>query len=357
MKQKKTLTILAIETSCDETAVAIVSCAGGLAKPKFSIRANIVSSQMALHAEWGGVVPNIAKREHTKNLPSVLERALKKAGIAHPAREIDALAVTVGPGLEPALWTGITFTQKLAEEWNLPVVAVSHMEGHIAAALLSETNGRRSPAVPFPALALLVSGGHTELVLINGWLDYRRIGETLDDAAGEAFDKVARMLELGYPGGPVISKLAETGNRYAFAFPRPMINAKNYDFSFSGLKTAVLYTLRDLTANKTPFSKNDIAASFEEAVVDSLIFKTLRALREHKARALILGGGVAANARLRLRIREAVKKEKSKIALFLPAPRLTTDNAAMIAAAAYFHAVKSDYANWKKLTAHATLPL
>jgi N6-L-threonylcarbamoyladenine synthase len=354
----KNTTILAIETSCDETAVAVLDCSGGIKNPTFNIRANVVSSQVAIHARWGGVVPNIAKREHIKHLPAILIRALKKAKIKDPSREINALAVTVGPGLEPALWAGITFAQELAQDWKLPIVAVNHMEGHLAAVLFStsdELKVRSGKKIKFPALGLLVSGGHTELVLVKNWLKYKIIGETLDDAAGEAFDKVARMLELEYPGGPVISALAKTGNRYAYAFPRPMISAKNYNFSFSGLKTAVLYALRDMKAQKISFTKNDVAASFEEAVVDVLLLKTMHALKEYKTKTLILGGGVAANTRLRKRMKETV--QKIGVTLYLPNPTVTTDNAAMIAAAAYFHAEKKHFTNWKKLAARATLAL
>ncbi|MEK7630643.1 MAG: tRNA (adenosine(37)-N6)-threonylcarbamoyltransferase complex transferase subunit TsaD [Patescibacteria group bacterium] len=353
MSRNKKITILGIETSCDETAIAVVDASGGLGAPKFRVRANVISSQIKIHAPYGGVVPNLAKREHIRNLPIILEQALRKAGIGEPHKEINAIAVTTGPGLEPALWTGITFTQKLAEEWNLPVVAANHMEGHLVTPLLNA----RVAGIAFPAIALLVSGGHTEIVLVKKWGDYKVLGETVDDAAGEAFDKVARMLELPYPGGPEVSRLARTGNRYGFSFPRPMLQQKNYNFSFSGLKTAVLYQLRDLKEQKTPFSKNDIAASFEDAVIDVLMTKTMRAAAEHKAPSIIIGGGVAANARLRARMRDAVKKEKQNRTLYLAPLSMTGDNAAMIAASAYFHAVRDDFANWKKLEAHATLPL
>ncbi|MEK7576181.1 MAG: tRNA (adenosine(37)-N6)-threonylcarbamoyltransferase complex transferase subunit TsaD [Patescibacteria group bacterium] len=375
MALRKTTTILAIETSCDETGIAILDCSGGFANPKFEIRANVITSQIELHKEFGGVVPNIAKREHIKHLPILLVDALKKAGINPDAlwdrgsdlrqgskrrrKPIDALAVTVGPGLEPALWAGITFTQELSQNWKLPVVAANHMEGHIAAILLAQSDKSKvrsdKKKIKFPAIALLVSGGHTELVLVKNWLDYTVIGETVDDAAGEAFDKVARMLDLQYPGGPEISRLAETGNRYAYAFPRPMINTKNYNFSFSGLKTAVLYALRDLKSKKIAFTKNDVAASFEEAVVDVLLLKTMHAIKEHNARTLILGGGVAANVRLRTRMQIAAKEVGIRI--HLPAIQLTTDNAAMIAASAYFHVEKNDFTGWKKLSARATMPL
>lgn len=353
MSKKKITTILAIETSCDETSIAVLDCWGGFTKPRFTIRANIVSSQVALHAPFGGVVPSIAKREHQKNLPTILVSALREANITNPGGEIDALAVTIGPGLEPALWAGITFAQELAQQWKLPIIAANHMEGHIAAAMLKQ----KAENLKFPALTLLVSGGHTELVLVKNWLQYRVIGKTLDDAAGEAFDKVARMMNLGYPGGPIISRLARTGNRYSFSFPRPMLNSKNYNFSFSGLKTAVLYTLRDLKKNKTPYTKSDIAASFQDAVIDVLVTKTMRAAKEYHAASIILGGGVAANKGLRARMSEAVKKETKKTKLFLPEPSLTVDNAAMIVAAAYFHALKKDFTDWKKLAARATMGL
>lgn len=358
--RKQSLTILAIETSCDETAIAVVKARGGFQHPRFEILANIVASQVKLHAKWGGVVPNLAKREHIKNLPIVLARALKKARITHPEKKLDAIAVTAGPGLEPALWTGITCAKNLAEQWNLPGIAVNHMEGHITAVVLPKSkikNKKSKLPIQFPALALLVSGGHTELVLIKQWLDYTVIGSTLDDAAGEAFDKVARMLDLGYPGGPHISRLARTGSRMAFPFPRPMIHTKNFDFSFSGLKTAVLYTLRELKEKKAVIKKEDIAASFENAVVDVLVKKTLRAIQETNARSLILGGGVAANTYLRAHIVRDVQRSLPQCKIFLPAPQLTTDNAAMIGAAAYFHVLKKQYVNWNELHAHATLDL
>ncbi len=378
-KGSEKLTILAIETSCDETAAAVVEGTGGFTHPQFRILSSVVLSQIKLHAPFGGVVPNIAKREHIKNLPLVLHRALHKAGflstkfeirnskqISKLKQKIDCLAVTVGPGLEPALWASITFTQKLAEKWKLPVVAANHMEGHITSVLLPQNRGStkrearstkrfgfRISDFEFPAIALLVSGGHTELVLVKNWLDYKIVGQTLDDAAGEAFDKVARMLELGYPGGPLVSKLARTGNRYAFSFPRPMLTAKNFDFSFSGLKTAVLYTLRDLKANKTAYSKNDIAASFQDAVVDVLLTKTFRAYREYSAKSVIIGGGVAANKLLRQRFIQSFGRKN----LLLAPTKFTGDNAAMIAASAYFHALKKDFTGWKNLTADATLSL
>lgn len=360
--------ILAIETSCDETAISIIDGKGGLKSPRFSVLSSVVSSQIALHTEWGGVVPNIARREHQKNLLPVLLQVLEQADFLNDKYQnpndkkiskiklkkiqkylerepellklllstfhfplstpnIDAIAVTHGPGLEPALWVGVNFAKALSALWDLPLIPTNHMEGHISAVLLEEKPIRTN----FPAIALLVSGGHTELVLAKSWGDYKIIGETQDDAVGEAFDKVARMLSLGYPGGPEISKLAKTGKRDAIPLPRPMISQTNFNFSFSGLKTAVLYYMRD---NKKT-DKADIAASFEEAAADVLISKTLRAAEKHKARSIIIGGGVAANTHLRNELKRRTKKRLPDISVFLPSPKLTTDNAAMIGAAAY----------------------
>ena len=353
MKQKS-ITILAIETSCDETGVAIVEGSGGLRAPRVKILSSVVASQIKIHRRWGGVVPNLAKREHIKNLPVVFNKACEAARRSDlRGRGIDAIAVTAGPGLEPALWTGINFAKDLAQRWQVPVVAANHMEGHLAAVLLNP----REKEIRFPALALLVSGGHTELILISDWLKYKKIGETEDDAVGEAFDKVARMLGLTYPGGPELERLAKTGNPAAFHFPRPMIHTKDFNFSFSGLKTAVLYTLRELKEKKVRFSKKDIASSFEEAAVEALVSKTIRAVQKFDARSLILGGGVAANEHLRRRIRSEIKKNKITASLHLPHRKLTTDNAAIIGAAAYLHAEKKDFTSWKQLQARATLDL
>jgi len=278
----------------------------------------------------------------------------------HEKPDIDVIAVTHGPGLEPCLWVGVNFAKALSAVWDVPIVGVNHMEGHVIMSLMQHSKvlqNVRMSDLEFPLLALLISGGHTELVLIKKWGTYQLLGHTLDDAVGEAFDKVARMMHLSYPGGPLISKLARTGNCYTFAFPRPMIHSSDFNFSFSGLKTAVLYTLRDLKEKNIPYTNNDIAASFEEAVADVLILKTIRALREYKIKTLIVGGGVSANRRLRIRIRRAVDFFNHSVTLALPPARFTGDNAAMIAAAAYLHALKKDYRDWRKLKAHATLKL
>ena len=360
--------LLSIETSCDETSVAIVEAKGGLTNPSFEILSNVVLSQVKIHAHWGGVVPMMAKREHQKNLISILEKSLRKSGLLISKSQflisnqitksklqkilerepelleqflkliptieipkIDAIAVTVGPGLEPALWVGVNFAKALATFWNKPVVAVNHMEGHIVASRLatkSNLKSKISKIMKFPALALLVSGGHTELVLIKKWGDYKIIGQTRDDAAGECFDKTARMLELPYPGGPQISKQAENFKKYPLTFrmggwtrremereafniklPRPMIHSKDFDFSFSGLKTAVLYMLRDMKERHvnigdfTPTICNEI----QQAIVDVLISKTIKAAKEHYAKSIILGGGVAANKELRAQIKRLSK--------------------------------------------------
>lgn len=390
--------ILAIETSCDETAISIIEARGTKHTPNFTVLSNIVSSQIAVHKKFGGVVPNIALREHQKNLVPILLTALKEAqlyksrtflqNIDHAERinqvypfipvarprgipgkvrakqkshtfsntlihrcikvldrepelaklflkifgltkpRLNAIAVTQGPGLEPALWVGINFAKALSMLWNVPIVPVNHMEGHIFSALL-EKNRKGLKKISFPALALLVSGGHTELVLIKKWGSYKIIGETLDDAVGEAFDKVARMLSLGYPGGPAISKRAEGGDSKAILFPRPMITAKNFDFSFSGLKTAILYYLRD----HKKINISDVAASFQQATIDVLVSKTIRALKEYKAKTLILGGGVSANKLLRQTLTDIIPEKTN---FFAPDFSMTGDNALMIGLAAFF---------------------
>lgn len=352
--------ILAIETSCDETGIALLEANGTKQSPRFRVLANVVSSQIKVHRPFGGVVPNLAKREHQKNLIPALVRALRDAGLLRSGRtskgkdqklneifdhepellqyfqkeipniappKIDAIAVTYGPGLAPALWTGVNFAKALALIWKKPLIPVNHLAGHIYVNLL------KGEKISFPALALIVSGGHTELVLMKGHNRYQIIGETRDDAAGEAFDKVAKLMELGYPGGPIISRLAESGDESRIPFPSPMIGSRDFDFSFSGLKTAVLYKLHG--TRPTEKTKQDVSASFQKAVVDVLVAKTLRAAREYNARTVILGGGVAANKLLREELTKAVKN-LSGIQLLLPSIAETTDNALMIAVASYF---------------------
>ena len=341
--------ILGIETSCDETAIAVVEATedGGL-----RALANAISSQVALHAQFGGVVPALAAREHAANIGTVLAAALAEARLG--LGDINLIAVTRGPGLGPALLVGLTFARTLAWRHGIPLVGVNHMDGHVHANWLD----RERDDAEFPALNLIVSGGHTELVLMHGHGDMRMLGETRDDAVGEAFDKVARILDLGYPGGPAIAKLARDGDPGAYALPRPMSDSKDLDFSYSGLKTAVLYLVRDLTEGHrmlTDRQKADIAASFQQAAIAVLIRKTERAARENGAKLLLLSGGVSANTLLRERF-EALGHSLG-IPVRVPPMRYTTDNAAMIAAAGAFahrHAARD---SWESVSMDANLRL
>ena len=336
--------ILAIETSCDDTAIALVEVKGGLKEPRFKILRNLVSSQIKLHRPYGGVVPMLAKREHEKNLPKILQK-FKIGNLKGPSGDlrgrskIDVVAVTVGPGLEPALWSGITFAKDLAKQLKKPLIGVNHLEGHLYSFLFSRTvivsgakQSYQNVKKIFPAIALIVSGGHTILVLMKSFTKWKKLGETRDDAAGEAFDKVARMLGLPYPGGPELEKLAKKGNPEAINFPRPMLKDKNYDFSFSGLKTAVLYYLRNNFNLRTSDVQN-IAASFQTAAIDVLVGKTVKAVKEFGVESVLIAGGVAANKKLRAAMK--LEAKKMGINFFAPPAKLNTDNAAMIAAAAY----------------------
>jgi len=332
--------ILGIETSCDETAVSVVEAEGGLDNLNFKLLGSAINSQIEIHKQYGGVFPTLAKREHIKNLPIVYEQALVNAKTKES--EIEIIAVTVGPGLEPALWTGINFAEdlskKLSASRRIPIVPTNHMNGHMASVLFSNQK------TEFPAIALLISGGHTELVLLKNWTEKEKIGETQDDAVGEAFDKVARMLGLSYPGGPEISRLAEEARTKNInlekKFPRPMIYSKDYNFSFSGLKTAVLYYLKD----KKEIDRIAVAREFEDAVIETLLSKTKKAIDEYLPKTLIIGGGVIANKALRenfLRLKENYPGTE----ILIPEKLLTTDNASMIAAAGYI-----EYLRNKKLS-------
>jgi N6-L-threonylcarbamoyladenine synthase len=325
--------ILGIETSCDETAVSIIEAKGDLNNLRFEVLGSSINSQIKIHEEFGGVVPNLAKREHQKHLPLVLKQALEEAKIGDDLKSIDLIVVTVGPGLEPALWVGIEFAKELGKKWDKPVIGANHMIGHMISVLF--TNEK----IEFPALALLVSGGHTELVLLNNWQDRQKLGETQDDAVGEAFDKVARMLGLPYPGGPEISKLAQEARekniKLEKEFPRPMIHSKDFNFSFSGLKTSVLYYLRD----KTEINKLAVAREFEDAVIETLLSKTKRAIEEYLPKTLIIGGGVIANIALRENFLKL--SENYPIKVLIPEKSLTTDNATMIAAAGYIEYLRN----------------
>ncbi len=310
----KVMNILAIESSCDETAAAVV--ADGR-----TIRSNVLSSQIEKHRMTGGIVPEVAARAQLEMILPVIEKAMEDARTDWP--EIDAVAVTRGPGLVGPLIVGTETAKALAFAKAKPLIAVNHLAGHLYACLAGE------PTFRFPYLGLVVSGGHTEFALVHGHHDFELVGSTRDDAGGEAFDKVARLLGLPYPGGPEISRRAARGDAAAFDFPRPMLNQDNLDVSFSGLKTAVRQAVgdRELTARQT----DDVAASFEAAVVDTLVEKTARATRRYEPNAVLLGGGVAANRRLR----EALGKRLS-VPLLLTPPELATDNAAMIGLAAYW---------------------
>lgn len=318
--------VLAIETSCDETAVALLSGKGD----RLVLEANLVASQAAEHAQYGGVVPEVAARRHVDALFPLLEAA----GVPRDGAGIDAVAVTAGPGLVPALRIGVEAAKTLALIWNKPLVAVNHLEGHVYSVWLKD---EASDALPvFPALALLVSGGHTELVLMRDHGAYELLGKTRDDAAGEAFDKGAKLLGLPYPGGPQISDRAKNGTRDAVAFPRPMLESGDMDFSFSGLKTAVDVYLREQGTDRLADTQfvADTAASLEEAIVDVLAQKTAAAMRACSPKSLIVCGGVAANASLRDRLAKLATTHH--LPLHVPAMLFTGDNAAMIAAAGYF---------------------
>jgi N6-L-threonylcarbamoyladenine synthase len=343
--------LLAVETSCDETAISTIK----VVNDKISVLSNVVSSQIKLHAKYGGVVPSLASREHAKNIVHVFKTALKEARIKDFKKEIDLIAVTRGPGLGPALLVGLTFAKTLAWIHRKPLVGVNHLEGHIYSNWIPDNNNK-VPKNCFPALNLVVSGGHTELVLMKKHGSYKIIGETLDDAIGEAFDKVARLLGLGYPGGPAISKIAETGDSDAYPLPSPMMHSKNYNFSYSGLKTAVLYLLRDLKIKRPPKKvKADIAASFQKAAIDVLLHKTIRAAKEYKVKTLLLSGGVSANNQLRERLGDIA--DDLGLKHFKPAMKYTTDNAAMIAVAGYFNSKKNKTTNYNSIAMDANLTL
>lgn len=336
--------ILGIETSCDETAIAIVG-ASGKSIPKFKILENAVSSQIKIHRPFGGVVPNLAKREHIKNLPIVLKKVL---GSKYKMSDVDLIAVTNGPGLEPALWTGIKFALQLGEKYKKPILPVNHLEGHLYSPLIK---GQFEAKSIYPAVGLIISGGHTILVVQKNLTTWEKIGETLDDAVGESYDKVARLLGLPYPGGPEIEKLAKSGEPDAIPFPRPMTKTKNYNFSFSGLKTAVLYYLRD----NPKYKKTDVAASFEQSTIDVMVGKTIRAVREYRSKSVFLGGGVAAN----MALRGALEKETKnlKIRFLTPSLRLSTDNGTMIAAAGYINLINGKAKPTKEIFAESNLNL
>ncbi len=331
--------ILGIETSCDETAVALLEANG----ENFVIESELVASQIKDHAKYGGVVPEVAARKHV----DVLFGLFDATGVDRTGKEIDLIAVTRGPGLAPALRVGVEAAKTLSTFWNKPLVGVNHLEGHICSVLLD--NRAR---LQFPALVLVVSGGHTELVIVKGQGEYELIGETRDDAAGEAFDKVAKLIGLPYPGGPEVSRLATQGDRSAISLPRPMLDSPGFDFSFSGLKTAVLYHLKD----NPETDKIDLCASFEEAVVEVLVTKTKKAIDKYNPKLVLLVGGVSANKYLRERMQQMTAEEFG-LSLLLAPLQYTGDNAAMIAVAGYWQASRQDYSDPLILTINANLNL
>ena len=390
--------ILGIETSCDETAAAIIKAE----KSKIDILSNVVSSQVKLHAKWGGVVPNLAAREHLKNILPIVKTSLKESGVS--PEDLDLIAVTNGPGLIPALLIGTTTAKTLSYLWKKPLMGIHHIEGHIYANFINSDQESRIKNQEkesycslltnycFPILCLVVSGGHTQLVLMKKHLDYKIIGETLDDAAGEAFDKVARILGLSYPGGPAIAEVAkkhltptlslekERENNFLLLnkekvsrladsdeveikLPRPMLNKKDFNFSFSGLKTAVLYLAKKNEEKlKDAHFIQAVAHEFQQAVIDVLVQKTITAAKKYKVKTVMLAGGVSANTELRNQLGEKVKEELPFAKYQIPDIKYSLDNASMIASAAYFRWQKLKdkkklSSNWKNLKADAGLKL
>ena len=312
------MTVLGIETSCDETSAAVVD--------SHSIQSNIIATQH-IHEQYGGVVPEFASRAHIQKIVPIVQLALQKAGIDYS--DIDGLAVTYGPGLAGSLLVGMCFAKALALRLNIPFIGVNHIEGHLLAVHANEQD------IQYPAIGLVASGGHTILIHIQSPLQYRIIGQTIDDAAGEAFDKVAKILGLGYPGGPAIEKQAASGNDDAIVFPRALLEKDNFNFSFSGLKTSVLYHVESLKRQNTPLQVPDICACFQKAVIDVLLQKSLMAVEKYQCHTLLLAGGVVRNNTLRQHFEELVVK--NGVHFYVPAPELCTDNAAMIARAGYYH--------------------
>lgn len=321
--------ILGIETSCDETAAAVVSLDGKL-------HSNIVASQHDVHERFGGVVPELASRRHTERVEDIVQEAVKHAKIT--LADVRAIAVTQGPGLAGALLVGVSFAKALAYGLGIPWIAVNHLEGHLASAWLE------SPSIHTPCVILVVSGGHTHLYFVPRLLEYQLIGRTLDDAAGEAFDKGAKMLGLGFPGGPALDRLAQSGDTRTIRFPRPYLNRGGLNFSFSGLKTSLLYYLRDLKKNGESCVLADVAAGYQEAIVDVLVEKTFRAVRHHGVNTVAVVGGVSANSRLRALLKD--RSGKSGVDLVLPSLGFCTDNAAMIAKAGLWAYERGEYAAW-----------
>lgn len=343
-KPSRNVTVIGIETSCDETAISLLSANGSTVR----VKTHLVSSQVPIHQKYGGVVPEVAARSHVPELVSLLTQTLGKKKF----KAFDVIAVTSGPGLATALRVGLESARMLAFLSGKPIIGVNHLEGHLASAWLNPKNRLKWK---FPLLALIVSGGHTELVLMNGFGKYRIVGQTRDDAAGEAFDKSAKLMGLPYPGGPAIAKLALEGNPDEFKLPRPMLQDPSLDMSFSGLKTAVRLAWepwKNVAAERKELAKRHLAASVQTAIVEVLVEKTIRAAKKYKVKGVLLVGGVSANAMLREELGKRVKKDLPKVA-YLPSDRAyITDNAAMIAAAGLWRYRMNDLDDWKKLDAN-----
>ncbi len=411
--------ILAIETSCDDTCIALVKTykrksSNARAPMRFKILSNIISSQIKIHRKYGGVYPTLAKREHQKNLLPILIQSLKESNLLIPVNQktkkpttrtkkklnirlqtlqkilnkdkyqferlkkflinyetpkINAIAVTVGPGLEPCLWTGVNFARALSFWWKKPIIPINHIEAHILANWLTPINPNSNVKCQisniFPAVCLVASGGHTELILMMDFGKYKTLGETRDDAAGECLDKIARILGLGYPGGPIIAKQAKQWeregklkpNEFKIKLPKPMIYQKNYDFSFSGLKTAVLYNFKS-QPEKIRKSKNYIIKmcfETQQAIIDVLIYKTLKAAKDFNAKSIILGGGVTANEKLRKQFELNIKDQMPKVKILFPPKKLCTDNALMVGIAGLINYAKIK--NWIMIEANANLKI
>ena len=397
---------LAIETPCDDTCMALAECSA----KDFKLLSNLISSQVEIHKKWGGVYPTMAKREHQKNLVMLLGQSLKETnmlklkvkneklkitdknskikGILEREKflsektakflekyrkpKIDYIAVTVGPGLDPCLWTGVNFAKALACWWDAPIIPVNHIEGHLLANWLTpigesvkrktqNEKQRTKNKIKFPAVALIASGGHTQIILVKKIGQYKILGETRDDAAGEAFDKIARILGLGYPGGPAIARQAGQSSmindKLSIELPRPMINSKDYDFSFSGLKTAVLYDYikRPPKIKKSQDYIRAMAKEAQQAMIDVLMKKTLKAGRDYGAKTIMLGGGVAANKELRKQFQEKIQEKSQETDFVVPCYQLCADNAAMIAMAASQRYPEKSVKNWKKIKAQPNL--
>jgi len=405
--------ILAIETSCDDTCISIIKASGNPSpllaelrrarkKLHFDILSNIVSSQVEIHKKWGGVYPTMAKREHQRNLLPVLTRALKQSKLIkisnsqflisnknlnskcqklkkilerekylskkiekflkkYQKPKVDLIAITIGPGLDPCLWTGVNFARAIAFFWDIPIITVNHIKAHI---FVNVINKKPLTKKDFPAVCLIVSGGNTQVFLMKDFGKYKILGETRDDAAGECFDKTARILGLDYPGGPAIAREAAKykiqDTKYKIQFPRPMINQKNYDFSFSGLKTAVLYKYKKTTKKLKKDKKyiQAMCAEIQQAVIDVSIKKTIKAAVDYKIKTIILGGGVTANKELRKQFKEKIKKDIPDSKLYIPDSKLCTDNAVMVAIAGYFRWKKIGKSeNWQDIKTAANLKI